>query len=187
MIENRNAARDQNLRNDVASEKQIIMNNLIRSELLGQSSEFSLDSRFVDSQLKSPPRKEFNSSNNVFKFQSPQRGSFEDSNTGNILDSSSAASASGGRSSLLLNSPKKPVRKISKTPYKVLDAPSLQDDYYLNLVDWSHSNLLSVALGPSVYIWSAHTAKVITLEYLIVSVILMKCLSTGHQTVRLQQ
>jgi len=44
-------------------------------------------------------------------------------------------------------SPKKPVRKISKTPYKVLDAPSLQDDYYLNLVDWSHNNVLSVALG----------------------------------------
>jgi WD40 repeat protein len=52
------------------------------------------------------------------------------------------------------------MRKISKTPYKVLDAPSLQDDYYLNLVDWSHSNVLSVALGSCVYLWSAHTSKV---------------------------
>ena len=57
-------------------------------------------------------------------------------------------------------SPKKPVRKISKTPFKVLDAPSLQDDYYLNLVDWSHANILSVALGSSVYLWSACTSKV---------------------------
>jgi cell division cycle 20-like protein 1 (cofactor of APC complex) len=57
-------------------------------------------------------------------------------------------------------SPKKPVRKISKTPFKVLVAPSLQDDYYLNLVDWSHANILSVALGSSVYLWSACTSKV---------------------------
>lgn len=28
-------------------------------------------------------------------------------------------------------------RTIAKNPYKVLDAPALQDDYYLNLVDWS--------------------------------------------------
>ena len=28
-------------------------------------------------------------------------------------------------------------RPIPKIPYKVLDAPSLLDDYYLNLVDWS--------------------------------------------------
>ena len=28
-------------------------------------------------------------------------------------------------------------RKVSKVPYKVLDAPGLQDDFYLNLVDWS--------------------------------------------------
>jgi cell division cycle 20-like protein 1 (cofactor of APC complex) len=28
-------------------------------------------------------------------------------------------------------------RKIPKMPFKVLDAPQLQDDFYLNLVDWS--------------------------------------------------
>lgn len=28
-------------------------------------------------------------------------------------------------------------RRINKMPYKVLDAPQLQDDFYLNLVDWS--------------------------------------------------
>lgn len=57
-------------------------------------------------------------------------------------------------------SPKKPTRKISKTPFKILDAPSLQDDYYLNLVDWSSANMLSVALGSNVYLWSAYTSKV---------------------------
>ena len=28
-------------------------------------------------------------------------------------------------------------RVIPQQPYKVLDAPCLQDDFYLNLVDWS--------------------------------------------------
>jgi cell division cycle 20-like protein 1 (cofactor of APC complex) len=51
-------------------------------------------------------------------------------------------------------------RKINKAPFKVLDAPQLQDDFYLNLVDWSSQNLLSVGLGPSVYIWSACNSKV---------------------------
>ena len=51
-------------------------------------------------------------------------------------------------------------RKIPKTPYKILDAPSLQDDFYLNLVDWSSNNILAVGLSNSVYVWSACTSKV---------------------------
>ncbi|KAJ3000852.1 substrate-specific activator of APC-dependent proteolysis [Globomyces sp. JEL0801] len=56
--------------------------------------------------------------------------------------------------------PKKSVRYISKTPYKVLDAPELQDDFYLNLVDWSKLNFLGVGLGTCVYLWSANNSKV---------------------------
>jgi cell division cycle 20-like protein 1 (cofactor of APC complex) len=51
-------------------------------------------------------------------------------------------------------------RKIQKTPFKVLDAPNLQDDFYLNLVDWSSQNVLSVALGSCVYLWDANNNKV---------------------------
>lgn len=51
-------------------------------------------------------------------------------------------------------------RTIPKTPYKVLDAPALQDDYYLNLVDWSQQNDLVVGLQSCVYIWSATSSKV---------------------------
>lgn len=67
----------------------------------------------------------------------------------------------------LLRSPRKPARKISKIPFKVLDAPELQDDFYLNLVDWSAGNLLSVGLGACVYLWSACTSQVAlkTLRY----------------------
>ena len=48
-------------------------------------------------------------------------------------------------------------RKISNVPFKVLDAPSLVDDYYLNLVDWSAENNLAVCLSRNLYIWNAKT------------------------------
>lgn len=60
----------------------------------------------------------------------------------------------------LLLSPRKQIRSFSKVPFKVLDAPDLADDFYLNLVDWSQSNLLGVGLGSCVYLWSASTSKV---------------------------
>ena len=40
-------------------------------------------------------------------------------------------------------------------PCKVLDAPALQDDFYLNLIDWSGSNELAVGLGNCIYLWNA--------------------------------
>ena len=49
---------------------------------------------------------------------------------------------------------------MCKTPYRVLDAPDLADDFYLNLVDWSSTNVLGVGLGSCVYLWTAHTAAV---------------------------
>ncbi|KAG9323666.1 hypothetical protein KVV02_002962 [Mortierella alpina] len=60
----------------------------------------------------------------------------------------------------ILLSPKKAPRAISKVPFKVLDAPELKDDFYLNLVDWSSQNVLGVGLGSCVYLWSALTSKV---------------------------
>lgn len=43
---------------------------------------------------------------------------------------------------------------------QVLDAPALQDDFYLNLVDWSSHNVLAVGLGNCVYLWNACSSKV---------------------------
>ncbi|KAG7620146.1 WD40 repeat [Arabidopsis suecica] len=57
-------------------------------------------------------------------------------------------------------SPVKSPRKILRSPYKVLDAPALQDDFYLNLVDWSAQNVLAVGLGNCVYLWNACSSKV---------------------------
>ena len=51
-------------------------------------------------------------------------------------------------------------RRVARAPFKVLDAPSFADDFYLNLVDWSASNVLAVGLGSAVYLWSACTSTV---------------------------
>lgn len=50
--------------------------------------------------------------------------------------------------------------KIPKAPFKVLDAPALKDDFYLNLIDWSNQNILAVGLGSWIYLWNASTSKV---------------------------
>ena len=52
---------------------------------------------------------------------------------------------------------KRPARFIPKSPDKILDAPDLVDDYYLNLLDWSSTNTVAVALGQSVFLWNAST------------------------------
>ena len=52
---------------------------------------------------------------------------------------------------------KKAKRRIPRKPERILDAPELLDDYYLNLVDWSASNRVAVCLGHSLYVWDAST------------------------------
>ncbi|KAG8982876.1 substrate-specific activator of APC-dependent proteolysis [Tulasnella sp. JGI-2019a] len=63
----------------------------------------------------------------------------------------------------VLLSQRKLIRPVAKTPFKVLDAPDLMDDFYLNLVDWSSTNVLAVGLASCVYLWSANTSKVVKL------------------------
>lgn len=54
----------------------------------------------------------------------------------------------------------KTFRIIPQTPERILDAPELLDDFYLNLVDWSSTNLLTVALRNTVYLWNADTGGI---------------------------
>lgn len=63
-------------------------------------------------------------------------------------------------SQVMLLSPRKTPREVNKVPYKVLDAPELADDFYLNLVDWGASGVLAVGLGETVYLWNSETGKV---------------------------
>lgn len=94
------------------------------------------------------------SGRNLFRFKSEGATA--------LADSPFSLSPVGGDGPLGTNvsSPRRAPRKIARSPFKVLDAPALQDDFYLNLVDWSSHNVLAVGLGTCVYLWSACTSRV---------------------------
>uniref|UniRef100_F1KWM8 Fizzy-related protein homolog n=1 Tax=Ascaris suum TaxID=6253 RepID=F1KWM8_ASCSU len=131
---------------------------LLRNELLKDN----IDD--VRSEFDSPDvgRMQESSSAGLFKFGQKTPTKYGDPST-----SSANRCLFGGPlsddSQRLLKSPRKPQRKVPKNPYKVLDAPDLQDDFYLNLVDWSSQNMLSVGLNTCVYLWSAFNSQVVKL------------------------
>lgn len=51
-------------------------------------------------------------------------------------------------------------RRIPNQPSRILDAPNLVDDFYLNLISWSEDNILAVALAHCVYLWNATTGDI---------------------------
>ncbi|CAI0476130.1 unnamed protein product [Linum tenue] len=51
--------------------------------------------------------------------------------------------------------PSKPRRHIRQTPERILDAPDIVDDFYLNLLDWGSSNVVAISLASTVYLWDA--------------------------------
>ncbi|XP_058105624.1 B-type cell cycle switch protein ccs52A-like [Magnolia sinica] len=91
-----------------------------------------------------------NPSRNIFRFKTETRRSSY---------SLSPVGFDGALPGVIPTPPKTP-RKVPRSPYKVLDAPALQDDFYLNLVDWSSHNVLAVGLGNCVYLWNACSSKV---------------------------
>lgn len=50
-------------------------------------------------------------------------------------------------------------RAIETAPYRILDAPGLIDDYYLNLLDWTSSRI-AIALGDTCYCYNVDTKDV---------------------------
>lgn len=129
---------------------------LLRNELLNAGIEDIKEQRSsTDNLRKAHPV--LGQKKNLFRYKLHD----DDNNNMNELNTSPySLSPVGVKSQNLLRSPKKSFRKISKNPFKVLDAPDLQDDFYLNLVDWSSTNILSVGLGTCVYLWSACTSQV---------------------------
>ncbi|PWA90656.1 WD40 repeat-containing protein [Artemisia annua] len=58
-------------------------------------------------------------------------------------------------------------RYIPQTSERILDAPDLVDDYYLNLLDWGSSNVLAIALANTVYLWDStdgNTSELVTVD-----------------------
>ncbi len=50
-------------------------------------------------------------------------------------------------------------RKIPKTPFRILDAPNLVDDFYLNLLDWGKENIIAIALSDEIYLWNDNNSR----------------------------
>lgn len=44
-------------------------------------------------------------------------------------------------------------RRIPKAPKKILDAPGIIDDFYMDILDWSATDLIGISLMNSVYLW----------------------------------
>ena len=53
--------------------------------------------------------------------------------------------------------PKDPQLSLKAIPNIVLDCPGLRDDFYVNLLDWSARNIISIALDRSVYAYNYET------------------------------
>ncbi|PIK53694.1 putative fizzy-related protein-like [Apostichopus japonicus] len=126
---------------------------LLQNELLGAEISTVKDPQCEDRRMVSLQKAKRNLFTYSVKTQRPSLAIGQDQEPYSL-------SPVGKDSQKLLRSPRKPMRKISKIPFKVLDAPELQDDFYLNLVDWSSTNILSVGLGTCVYLWSACTSHV---------------------------
>lgn len=60
-------------------------------------------------------------------------------------------------------SAKTATRYIPSSPDRILDAPDIINDYYLNLMDWSSSNIVAVALGKVIYLWNAGESRKIVI------------------------
>ncbi|GAB6026085.1 Fizzy- protein [Chamberlinius hualienensis] len=95
---------------------------LLKNELLGTNIE-DLKEQSDDRRILSPVE-----GKNLFHFRVQRSPVLNDPTSPYSL------SPVSGKSQKLLRSPRKASRKISKIPFKVLDAPELQDDFYLNLV-----------------------------------------------------
>lgn len=59
-------------------------------------------------------------------------------------------------------------RVIPHTPERILDAADMEDDFYMNLIDWSAtSDVLGVALQNCVYLWNAKTCGITELPRIV--------------------
>ncbi|EGD76753.1 Fzr1 protein [Salpingoeca rosetta] len=131
---------------------------LVQNELLGADIRRMPDPAASNTQSSrspqpaplSPPR---SSSKRVLSFSAPSPHTHP-------KDDAYSLSPVGRSSRRLLSSPRRAQRPIPKTPFKVLDAPDLVDDFYLNLLDWSATNTVAVGLDSNVYLWSALTSQV---------------------------
>jgi len=121
-------------------ENSVAYESLLRGELLGQSSPAPASAGLYD-ELRTPDRRA-----GLFKYVVPDFPLEEEQATPWKL----RAPEEG---------PGRQLRKISKEPYKVLDAPGLEDDFYRSCLDNSSDDVLAVARGEVVDTLSLRTKR----------------------------
>ena len=171
---------DSTERHDLVHRQPLLYDAFLRSEMLGENidpvARQSLQSgvgmsNYSTNHQGSGALSPFRERNNNFSFVSPQHAmnsvvtydydvNRRESEHQSIVGSFNLSPVSSMGRQRMPRFADRCKRKIAKVPTKVLDAPSLQDDFYLNLVDWSSQNVLAVGLGNTVYLWSAATSKV---------------------------
>lgn len=52
------------------------------------------------------------------------------------------------------------LRSLPKGELRILDAPNMKNDFYMNIMDWGKNNVLAVALGRDLYLWNSETGNV---------------------------
>jgi len=88
-----------------------------------------------------------------------EKSPIKNNDNNNFFKISNDSSNSNSSSSIDSNK----IRNISSLPSKILDAPDIVDDYYLNLLHWGNCNILAVALASSVYLWHPSDGNIDTL------------------------
>ena len=119
------------------------------SFLQSQNANSSLNSSFADTSSYSTQQ------SRLFSFKNKPKLPF------NIVDSLNMNISSLTLKPSEISFPK--IRNISQVPERILDAPEIMDDYYLNLMDWGENGLLSVSLNQSVYLWNCNTGDISSL------------------------
>ncbi|EGR32016.1 hypothetical protein IMG5_098520 [Ichthyophthirius multifiliis] len=51
-------------------------------------------------------------------------------------------------------------RKIGHNPIKILDAPGLADDFYIDVLDWSCQSIIGIALGQCIYTLNTQSGNI---------------------------
>ena len=132
---------------------------LLRSELLGDTMNMSLNDQ---PRMPGPVAPSCHGVNQL-RYHSP-RQAYDENRFNELTRATSAVNSfsltpvgSSSASQRRMSALQKRRRRIAKV--EVWDAPDLQDDFYLNLVDWSSQNVVAVGLGYCVYLLDADTSK----------------------------
>ncbi|CAM9444354.1 unnamed protein product, partial [Scytosiphon promiscuus] len=115
----------------------VLESNLVGSSSSSSSSASSAGHRVLAFRNKAPAPEE--------GYQSGLRVLYSQNKSGSRGSSASSA---------------RPTRHIPSAPVRILDAPDLLDDYYLNLLSWGSTDVLAVALGQCVYLWNAKSGDI---------------------------